>query len=185
MVRQALPPSTDPHYFRIRGLVVQVAAVCAAHSSRITPPCPPRDTATTRTCSGCRYICFVRGLCGPSVPTCHGHYHDKVTNVYSRISLANSQLEDSVNAEDRPWMGNGPDPYIELHEEEKAAVGATTGVGEYAGSASHEVWMNGPFQAHVSQGPVVSDVNVFIILLHTCSTQHNVGLRAKHVTVEG
>lgn len=61
---------------------------------------------------------------------------------------------------ERPWLGNGADPMADERNSlpsSLAAAEAGVGRGEKGkGVPTDEVWMNGPFQAPVAAGPVVS-----------------------------
>lgn len=64
-----------------------------------------------------------------------------------------------VVVDERPWLGNGADPMAEDRKSLPSSLTAAKAEGgrgaKGKGVPTEEVWMNGPFQAPVSPGPVV------------------------------
>lgn len=68
--------------------------------------------------------------------------------------------EIAVEAEERPWLGNGADPMAEARKNLPSSLatreaGEVTGGGKGKGVPAEEVWLNGPFKAPLPPGPVV------------------------------
>lgn len=85
------------------------------------------------------------------------------TRVHAATTTAATNEVGEVQVEERPWLGNGPDPMAstgKVRPGTSASLGAAVGGeagGKGKGVAAEEMWLNGPFNAPVPPGPLVSD----------------------------
>lgn len=98
----------------------------------------------------------------------HGFRSISSVNGGTRVRAATAATNEvgEVQVEERPWLGNGPDPMAstgKIRPGTSASLGAAAAaavVGEKGGKgkgvAAEEMWLNGPFNAPVPPGPLVS-----------------------------
>ncbi|CAM9311386.1 unnamed protein product [Ectocarpus fasciculatus] len=92
----------------------------------------------------------------------HGFRSISSGNGGTRVRAATAATNEvgEVQVEERPWLGNGPDPMASTGKARPgtsaslgaAAVGEAGGKGK--GVAPEEMWLNGPFNAPVPPGPL-------------------------------
>lgn len=158
------PQASAPRQVHLREVVVFTAIACGVCGLRTgthhSSGTQRRATASTRTCV---HSCYKRSWREyPSIPISTRYlqyqsrpkedgYHTMRDDTLEGVSKGAA----IAKADTRPWLGNGPDPLAEAPSSEDR-ISSMGGGQSPQECQAHEVWMNGPFQAPVEQGPVVS-----------------------------